>query len=114
MGSHVQNSALLALPSHALYRAGFDRERDARRGVDETTYSSVSDFGQYLQHPENRKHLDFELKHGGYDTIDHQATNPSKVSPRTQMQGVGWEYRKRKAQYMSRFSIPEGSLKDDP
>ena len=43
-------------------------------GVDETTYSSVSDFGQYLQHPDNRKQLDFQLKHGGYDTIDHQAT----------------------------------------
>ena len=51
-------------------------------GVDETTYSSVSDFGQYLQHPKNRQKLDFQLKHGGYDTIDHQATNPSKVSPR--------------------------------
>jgi lipoprotein-releasing system permease protein len=83
-------------------------------GVDEATYSSVSDFGRYLQHPDNRKHLDFELKHGGYDTIDHQATNPSKASPRTQMRGVGWEYRKRKAMYMSQIAVPEGSQKADP
>ena len=39
---------------------------------------SVSDFGQYLQHPENRKQLDFQLKDGGYDTIDHQATEPEQ------------------------------------
>jgi lipoprotein-releasing system permease protein len=83
-------------------------------GVDESTYASVSDFGQYLQHPDNRKHLDFQLKHGGYDTIDHQATDPSKVMPRTQLQGVGWEYRKRKAEYMSRISVPEGALNADP
>src|SRR5262245_148290 len=83
-------------------------------GVDEATYATVSDFGQFLQHPANRKHLDFQLKDGGYDTIDHQATDPGKVKLRSQMQGVGWEYRKRKAQFLSRISVPEGSLKDDP
>ncbi len=31
-------------------------------GIDPATYSQVSDFGQYLQHPENREHLDFELR----------------------------------------------------
>src|SRR4029078_12097766 len=30
-------------------------------GVDATTYSTVSDFGQFLQHPSNRKQLDFDL-----------------------------------------------------
>ena len=85
---------------------------DRRRRNDVRRRSAIS--ASILQHPENRKQLDFQLKHGGYDTIDHQATDPSKVLPRTQMQGVGWEYRKRKAQYMSRISVPEGSLKDDP
>jgi lipoprotein-releasing system permease protein len=83
-------------------------------GVDQNTYSSVSDFGQYLQHPENRKHLDFELKHGGYDTIDHQASNPEKVQPREQMKGVGWDYRKRKAEFIQRIAVPEAALKNDP
>ncbi len=83
-------------------------------GVDESTYASVSDFGQYLQHPDNRKHLDFKLKNGGYDTIDHQATDPSKVLPRTQLQRAGWPYRKNRAEFTARISVPEGSLNDDP
>jgi lipoprotein-releasing system permease protein len=36
-------------------------------GVAETTYASVSDFGGFLQHPNNRKQLDFKLKEGAYD-----------------------------------------------
>ncbi len=83
-------------------------------GIDETTYSSVSDFGKFLQHPENRKGLSFDLKDGGYDTIDHQAADPKKVQPRSQMQDVGWKHRRRKAKYMSQIAVPEGSLKDDP
>ena len=116
-GEHIQGmSPTVHIPAMLGYSVGnqYVTRQITMIGVDETTYSLVSDFGQYLQHPENRKHLDFQLKHGGYDTIDHQATNPSKVLPRTQMQGVGWEYRKRKAQYMSRISAPEGSLNDDP
>ncbi|MEM1305316.1 MAG: ABC transporter permease, partial [Planctomycetota bacterium] len=35
-------------------------------GVDEETYAEVSDFGIYLQHPENRERLSFDLKAGGY------------------------------------------------
>jgi lipoprotein-releasing system permease protein len=83
-------------------------------GVDESTYASVSDFGQFLQHPINRKHLEFQLRNGGYDTIDHQATDPSKVMRRVQMDDTGWPHRRRKAQFLSRISVPEGSVKDDP
>ncbi len=82
-------------------------------GVDEATYSSVSDFGQYLQHPENRKQLDFKLKDGGYDTVDHQATDPSKVAPRRDMQISGWELRRRKARFFTRVEVPDGAL-DNP
>ena len=66
-------------------------------GIDETTYSTVSDFGKFLQHPDNREHLDFNLKVGGYDIIDHQATDRTKVSPRFPMQDAGWIHRRRKA-----------------
>src|SRR3972149_1158244 len=45
-------------------------------GVDQGTYASVSDFGRYLQHPENRQTLDFRLRYGGYDVYDHQAKDP--------------------------------------
>jgi lipoprotein-releasing system permease protein len=83
-------------------------------GVDEKTYSTVSDFGQFLQHPDNRKHLDFNLKEGGYDTIDHQASDPSKAIPRRDMEVAGKEYRRRKAQFHARVVAPEGSLQADP
>ncbi|MCC7474867.1 MAG: ABC transporter permease [Pirellulales bacterium] len=83
-------------------------------GVDEATYASVSDFGQFLQHPENRKKLGFELKRNGYDTIDHQATDPSKLLPRVDMQGAGWDYRQRKARYMSNVEVKQGALEGNP
>ena len=41
-------------------------------GIDEATHSLVSDFGSYLQHPENRRQLSFNLRDGGYDTFDSQ------------------------------------------
>ena len=33
-------------------------------GIDEKTQSSVSDFGRYLQHPENRKAMSFQFAKG--------------------------------------------------
>jgi lipoprotein-releasing system permease protein len=82
-------------------------------GVDEATYATVSDFGQFLQHPENRKKLDFQLKYGGYDLIDHQATDPSKLMPRHEMEPAGWEHRRRKARFESQVVVPESSLEND-
>jgi lipoprotein-releasing system permease protein len=35
-------------------------------GVDTKTYGSVSDFGQFLLHPENRRQAKFELRESGY------------------------------------------------
>jgi lipoprotein-releasing system permease protein len=83
-------------------------------GVDENTYASVSDFGRYLQHPKNRAQLEFKLRAGGYDTMDHQAADPAKTAPRKDMQIAGWEIRKRKAQYAQRFVAPEGALDGNP
>jgi len=59
-------------------------------GIDETTQSGVSDFGMYLQHPENRRRMSFELRTGGYDTRDHQTPN---APLRKQMQEAGWKHR---------------------
>ena len=39
-------------------------------GVDEATYADVSDFRQYLLHPENRKQLSFQLREDGYGDGD--------------------------------------------
>src|SRR5262245_21202199 len=83
-------------------------------GIDEAPHASVSDFGQFLQHPSNREHLDFRLKEGGYDTIDHQATDPSKCKPRYRMQEAGWTHRRRQAKQSSNVVVPEGAMSDDP
>jgi len=64
-------------------------------GVAEETQNSVSDFGKYLQHPENRKQLSFVLEEGGYDVIDHQAEG--KALPREQMRRAGWVHRREMA-----------------
>ncbi len=64
-------------------------------GIDEATQGRVSDFGHYLQHPENRRELSFELREGGYDTLDHQAGPEAK--PRRQMADAGWKHRRQVA-----------------
>jgi lipoprotein-releasing system permease protein len=64
-------------------------------GVDAKTQNDVSDCGKYLQHPDNRRQLSFDLHPGGYDTVDHQAND--KALPREQMEDAGWVYRRRKA-----------------
>ncbi|TWT48472.1 ABC transporter permease [Botrimarina hoheduenensis] len=71
-------------------------------GIDAKSYSEVSDVGRYLQHPNNRESLDFALRESGYDTIDHQAEDPSKAKPRTRMALAGWEHRRRVAEVARR------------
>ncbi len=61
-------------------------------GIDAATYSSVSDFGHYLQHPANRRELSFRLREGGYDELDHQAG--AGAAPRPQMRTAGWLHRR--------------------
>jgi lipoprotein-releasing system permease protein len=83
-------------------------------GIDESTYATVSDFGRYLQHPMNREQLSFQLRDGGYDTVDHLASDSSKVGIRTDMQDAGWQRRRRNAARAQRFVAPDGSLDDNP
>jgi lipoprotein-releasing system permease protein len=61
-------------------------------GVEAETHAQVSDFGRFLQHPENRKQLSFELRPDSYDQQDHQAGPDAKK--RSQMQYAGWEHRR--------------------
>jgi len=83
-------------------------------GVDEATYATVSDFGQFLQHPANRKQLDFGLKSGGYDTLDHQAEDNISRKPRREMERAGWEHRKRLAKFHEQVEVPDGYLDANP
>jgi lipoprotein-releasing system permease protein len=86
-------------------------------GVDEETHGQVSDFNHYLQHPENRKQLSFELREGGYDTIDHQGS--AKSRPRDRMEIAGWEYRRIQSRFKSNPqpqmpASPAGELAAEP
>ncbi|MGD9632802.1 MAG: FtsX-like permease family protein [Pirellulales bacterium] len=83
-------------------------------GVDEKTYSTVSDFGRYLQHPDNRKQLDFRLKDGGYDTQNYEAAVAGKGIPRPQMSMAGWLWRRQMASFQVRAIAPPGSTEGNP
>jgi len=61
-------------------------------GIDEATHASVSDFGRYLQHPANREQLSFDLRDGGYDTVDSQATATEPTRPA--LEAAGWPHRR--------------------
>ena len=61
-------------------------------GIDEATHAGVSDFGRYLQHPSNRRQLSFELRDGGYDTVDSQAGGADPTRPA--LEGAGWPHRR--------------------
>jgi lipoprotein-releasing system permease protein len=65
-------------------------------GIDEATYASVSQFGEFLQHPANREQLSFDLRDGGYDVLDHQVP-AEDARPREVMRDAGWKYRGYKA-----------------
>ncbi len=85
-------------------------------GVDEQTHSKVSDFSGFLQHPENRKHLSFDLRNGGYDEWDHQGEAGQK--PRPQLPRSGWPRRRWQAEQAKRYAAlmapPVESVINDP
>jgi lipoprotein-releasing system permease protein len=62
-------------------------------GIDENTQSLAGDFGKYLQHPDNRRQMSFNLRESGYEEIDPTA-GPEGLR-RPQMAQAGWEHRRR-------------------
>ena len=84
-------------------------------GVDEETYAH----GQRLRPvpcsiPTNRKQLDFNLKDGGYDTIDHQAADPAKALPRSDMAGRRLGVSPAQGAVHAAIRRTEGSLDGNP
>ncbi len=61
-------------------------------GIEESSHAMASDFGRFLQHPENRRQLSFDLREGGYDTIDSQSEGPGPARPA--LEGAGWPHRR--------------------
>jgi lipoprotein-releasing system permease protein len=80
-------------------------------GIDEATYASVSQFGDYLQHPANREQLQFALRDGGYDVVDHQIEDPTEGKPREVMRQAGWPYRRYKAMIAKQLREQEAQLR---
>ena len=61
-------------------------------GIDDSSHAQASDFGRYLQHPENRRRLSFQLREGGYDTVDSQTETPGPTRPA--LEAAGWPHRR--------------------
>ena len=83
-------------------------------GVDQASYAAVSDLGNCLQHPDNRRRLDFLLKDGGYDTFDSQADDPSQATRRPAMINAGWPWRREMARRARPVVAAPGSLAENP
>ena len=91
-------TATVVVPAMLSYRYGdtWITRQVQLIGIDEKTQSRVSDFSKYLQHPENRQEMSFDLRQEGYDTRDHQGGPDAPERP--QMAGAGWEHRRRVAE----------------
>lgn len=59
-------------------------------GIDVETYGEVSDFAQYVLHPDNREQLSFMLRDKGYNPKDRPGIP----------EGSAWDYRRRKADWL--------------
>jgi len=68
-------------------------------GIDPATYGKAGEFDKYLQHPANRKQLEFALREGGYDVRDHDGGPSTK--PRHRMDIAGWQHRRADARFFS-------------
>lgn len=62
-------------------------------GVEPETYDTVSHFGRYLLHPENKTRVDFNLRDDGY------------APERDAFPDSGWEYRRARAAYENALEI---------
>ncbi len=60
-------------------------------GIDVDTYAQVSDFSEYLLHPENQRRIGFDLRDGGY------------APDRDGFPLSGWEYRRQNARAFKRL-----------
>ena len=66
-------------------------------GIDASTNEKVTAISQYLQHPENRRKLSFELREDGYDTRNPLFGDDGTVRPR--LAEAGWKKRRADAKY---------------
>ncbi len=70
-------------------------------GIDAATAGDVADVTKYLQHPENRRQLSWDLRDGGFDVMPPEAS--ADMPPRDQLQNAGWPHRRRRAEQEQAF-----------
>lgn len=70
-------------------------------GIDAATAGDVADVTKYLQHPDNRQHLSWDLRDGGFDVLPREAS--AEMPPRSQLQDAGWPRRRRRAEQEQAF-----------
>jgi len=87
-------TATVHVPAMLSYRYGdsFVTHPVQLIGVPEDAKDYASEFTRYLQHPENRQRMSFELRDGGYDTVDQEAEGVAVE--RRQLAGAGWKHRR--------------------
>ena len=103
-----------ATPGMLTYRIGGTGEPISFQvdivGIDELTQGKVSRIASYLQHPENRKILSFDLRDDGYDVQSGGAEGPYREA----LQYAGWGYRRYRAAQIkaqqSQLPTPQHSL----
>ena len=66
-------------------------------GIDAATNEKVTAISRYLQHPENRSKLSFDLREDGYDTRNPLFGEDGVVRPR--LAEAGWKKRRADAKY---------------
>lgn len=90
---------VVAVPAVLSYKVGYSDQTMVRPvqlvGIDETSQGRVNDFSKYLQHPENRRKMTWDLRGDGYDARDHLGGESAPDRP--QMAEAGWKYRKQLA-----------------
>jgi lipoprotein-releasing system permease protein len=99
LGDKIEGmTAVVVVPGMLNFRVGqnYVTQQVEIIGIDERTHATVSDYGRYLQHPENRKGFNWKLHERGYDVQDHQAG--SDAPERRQMEIAGWVHRGRMAE----------------
>jgi lipoprotein-releasing system permease protein len=95
-GMIEEMTPMVIVPGMLTFRVGIESEPVSVQiqlmGIDAVTQSRVSEIAKYLQHPENRRALSFQLHENGYDI--QRAGSDERAARRYDMRYAGWEYRR--------------------
>lgn len=86
----------VVVPAMLSFRSGVDgsfyHQPVELIGIDELTQTRVSQMAEFLQHPQNRQQISFQLHENGYDVQAHD--DPVSGALRPRMADAGWHHRR--------------------